>query len=184
MRSFKTFLTANPQHEVADVATAALADAALTALTTARAAVTVKRGAVRTLLGTRKQREKVLRARIRGVVEELKRVIGPIDGRWDSFGLNQPGLQQVPDRPRKVTVVLQAGGAAAVKWAKTPRADYYRLWLKVIGVDEEAIPVGTRTDLDYAIETMPAASQVEVSLSAVNNGGESARSEVVVVVTP
>ncbi len=184
LRSLGTFLTSNPQHEVEDVATAALVEAALTALSTARAAVTVQRGAVRTLLGTRKQKEKVVRSRLRGVVEELKRVIGPIDGRWDAFGLNQPGLQQVPGRPGKVIVVLQAGGAAAVKWQKTPRAEYYRLWLKVIGVDQEAIPVGSPTDVDFMIETMPSASQVEVSVSAINNGGESARSEVVVVIIP
>ncbi len=183
LRSLKAFYTSNPQHEVEDVATAALVEAALTALSTAKEAVTVKRGAVRTLLAARKQKEKVLRSRIRGVVEELKRVVGPIDGRWDAFGLNQPGLKQAPERPGKITIVLQAGGKAAVKWAKSARAEYYRVWLKVIGVDDEAIPVGSPTDLDYMIETMPAASQVEVSISAVNNGGESARSEVVVVVT-
>ncbi len=184
LRTLNNFYTEDPTLEVPDVATALMAGEAADALTVAQTALTVKRGAVRALRTARKQKEKVLRARIRGVVEELNRALGPLDGRWDAFGLNQPGLQQVPERPRKVTVVMQAGGAAAVKWQKTPRAEYYRLWLKVIGVDEEAIPVGSPTDLDYMIESMPAASQVEVSISAANNGGESARSEVVVVITP
>ncbi len=124
-----------------------------------------------------------MRLRLRGVVEELNRVLGPLDPRWEAFGLNQPGLKQVPERPGKVNVVVQAGGIAAVKWAKSARAEYYRIWLKVIGVDAEAVPVGSPADLDYTIENLPAGSQVEVSLSAVNNGGESARSEVVVVTT-
>ncbi len=186
LAALNNYLTEKPELEVENVATAALAGDMLTALTLASGAVTAKRSAVRTSLNARKLKQKKMRQRIRGVAEELNRVLGPLDARWEAFGLNQPGIQQAPDRPGKVTVVLQAGGAAAVKWQKTPRAEYYRLWLKVMGVDEEAIPVGSPTDLDYMIESMPTASgtQVEVSISAVNNGGESARSEVIVVITP
>ncbi len=183
-RSLKNYFVAHPELEVAEVATSVIAGAASDALVAAETAVTVQAAAVRTLLTARRQREKKMRQRLRGIAEELNRVIGPLDARWEAFGLNQPGLQQVPDRPGKVIVVLQAGGAAAVKWQKTPRAGYYRLWLKVIGVDQEAIPVGSPMDVDFMIETMPSASQVEVSISAVNNGGESARSEVVLVITP
>ncbi len=186
LRTLDNFYTEDPTKEVPEVATALIASEAADALTLAQTALTVQRSKVRALRTARKQKEKTLRARIRGVVEELNRALGPVDDRWDAFGLNQPGLQQAPDRPGKVNVVLQASGAAAVKWQKTPRAEYYRLWLKVIGVDEEAIPVGSPTDVDFMIESMPTASgsQVEVSISAVNNGGESARSEVVVVITP
>ncbi len=181
--ALNNYLTEKPELEVENVATAALAASALTALTTASGAVTAKMSAARTLRNTRKLKEKKMRLRLRGVVEELNRVLGPLDARWEAFGLNQPGLKQAPGRPGKVSIVL-SGLAAAVKWQKSPRAEHYRLWLRVIGVDEIAIPVGSPSDPAFTIEPLPAASQIEVSLSAVNNGGESARSEVVVVTTP
>ncbi len=180
--ALNNYLTEKPELEVENVATAALAAGALAALTTASGAVTAKRSAARTLLNARRLKEKKMRLRLRGLAEELNRVLGPLDARWEAFGLNQPGIQQAPERPGKISVVVQAGGIAAVKWAKSARAEYYRLWLKVVGVDEKAIPVGSPADLDFALENLPVGAQVEISVSAVNNGGESARSEVVVVV--
>ncbi|MFN7141951.1 MAG: fibronectin type III domain-containing protein, partial [Limisphaerales bacterium] len=108
---------------------------------------------------------------------------GPVDGRWEAFGLNQPGLKQAPKKPENVSVVLEGETAASVKWSPAPRASHYRVWVKVVGVDDEAKPVGRAGDFDFTIENLPPSSEVEVSVSAVNSGGESAASNVVLVRT-
>ncbi len=182
-RSLHSYLVANPDIEVEKLqVTAADAETALNELVLAKTAIALKKSAAGTLLTTRKQKEKAMRRRLRGLIEELGRAMEPLDDRWIAFGLNKPGLQETPNRPTKVNVTLQ-GSNAAVKWGKVARAEYYRIWLKVIGLHLDPIPVGSPADLDFLIESLPPASQAEVSVSAVNNGGESARSEVVVVTT-
>ncbi|MBA4149272.1 MAG: fibronectin type III domain-containing protein [Verrucomicrobia bacterium] len=182
LRSMEGYLTDHAAIEVANVATAVLAADALAALTAANTAVTVQKGAVRGLLAARKLKEKTMRQRIRGVVVELDRVIGGLDGRWDSFGLNQPGIKQAPPKPVNVTVVVY-GTKAVIKWDKTARAQYHRVWLKIVGVDEMATPVGSPADNNFAVENLASNAQFELSVSALNNGGESARSAVVVFQT-
>jgi hypothetical protein len=183
LRSFGNYLADHPALEVPTVATAAIAASAMAALTTANTAMTVRKGAVRNLLSARKKAAKTMHLRIRGVVEELKRVIGPVDGRWESFGLNQPGLKQAPPAPENVSVTLVEEDAAMADWDPSPRAEHYRVWVKVIGVDEEARPVGRPADCDFSMEDLPKNAEVEVAISAVNEGGESLRSAVVVLKT-
>ncbi|MDB6024436.1 MAG: hypothetical protein JWM68_659, partial [Verrucomicrobiales bacterium] len=45
------------------------------------------------------------------------------------------------------------------------------------------VAVGSPADLDFTLENLPAASTVEIYISAVNNGGESQLSEKVTIVT-
>ncbi|MFN7142121.1 MAG: hypothetical protein ACK4UN_22600, partial [Limisphaerales bacterium] len=97
--SFKTYLANHTNLEVPNVATAVLAGNALTALVAAETAVTAQVGVLRDALAARRKASQKMHLRIRGVVEELKRVIGPVDGRWEAFGLNQPGLKQAPKKP-------------------------------------------------------------------------------------
>ncbi len=78
------------------------------------APVALKKSTAGTLLTSRKQKEKAMRRRLRGLIEELGRAMDPLDDRWIAFGLNKPGLQETPDRPTKVNVTLQ-GSSAAVK---------------------------------------------------------------------
>lgn len=184
LRTLKSFLTQNSQYEQANVATAALIEAAVTDLSEGKAAVTVQVGAVRTLLAARKQNERAIRSRIRLTVEELNKAIGPIDGRWDAFGLRQPGLKQAPAKPAKATVVSLINGVLRVGWDKVARAEYYRVWLRVMGQGEEARPAGTPSDEGFIFEALQSGAQVEVAISAVNNGGESGHSETLLVNIP
>lgn len=184
LAALKGFLAENPAYELPTIATAALAESAGNALTASRIAVQLKKAEVGGLLTARRQKEKVVRKRISWVVQELARVIGPIDDRWEAFGLNQPGLKQAPPSPQKVTAAVAPGGSLTVKWERAPRADYYRLWMKVVGVDEKLVPVQSPADLAYTLENVPGSREVEIAVSAVNNGGESALSAVISITTP
>jgi len=179
--SLQTYLGDHPALEVAGLnITAAVAEQTAGELTDAKTAVVLQKAAVGTALTNRKQKEKALRRRLRGTAEELNRLIGPVDDRWTAFGFNKPGLKQTPPVPTKLSAVL-VGSGLSLKWEKAPRAEYYRIWLKVNGVDQELLPVGSPADPNFTIESVPVQSVVEVAVSAVNNGGESARSAVMQV---
>ncbi len=179
MRSLQSYLEDHPAFEVEDAVTADIAETTLTALTDAQTAVDLQESVVGTLLTKRRKAEKQLRLRVRWLVDELSRLLDPMDDRWTAFGLNKPGQQKTPNRPANVIVKMSSPTAMTVEWDKSPRARYYRIWLKVIGVDAEPVPVGSPADLHFLLEDLPSGSEVEVSVSAVNDGGESARSEVV-----
>jgi len=181
---FKNFFTANPTLEVAskDV-TAAKFDELHEALVEGRKAVNDKDTELTQMGLARDAKFEELRKRIRFTIDELSGILDPFDPRWKSFGLNIPGAQETPDVPEGVQVVLIGPNAAATKWGASARADYYRVWLKVHGLDTEPRAVGSPADLDFTIENLPAASQVDIMISALNNGGESALSEPITITT-
>ncbi len=184
LNSFKAFLTTHPTLEVPDKnITADRAEQLYNALDNAGIAVNSQRAAVGQLMLNRGTKEKQLRTRLRGTINTLKQVLGPLDPRWASFGLNQPGLKATPDAPAKLIVALLGPNAATLRWNAAPRADYYRVWKKVSGVDQDMVAVGSPADLDFLIQNLPAGSTIEIAVSAINNGGESALSGIVTVQT-
>ena len=125
-----------------------------------------------------------LRKRLLDLVKELAQILGPLDPKWEQFGLNRPGAQVTPDVPVNLVVTLMEGNKAVLKWDAAARANHYRAWMKVIGVDADYLPAGSPGDTDVIIENVPGNAQVEFAISAVNTGGESAKSVAVVVTTP
>ena len=132
----------------------------------------------------RDQKAAQLRKRLSDTIKELGMKMGPLDPRWKAFGLNMPGAKATPAVPQNVTAVLIGNNAVAVKWNGAPRAEYYRVWKKVNGVDQEMVVAGSAADLDFTIEHLPANATVEIAISAVNPTGESALSKTITVVMP
>jgi hypothetical protein len=184
LRSFKSFFDSKPelQVDVKDI-TSARAEALGNSLSGAIDARNQQRSEVKTLLAARRTAQQTLRKRLRGTIHEVSQLIGLLDPRWLAFGLNQPGAEQTPEVPQGLTVTLFGPTAAAIKWTGAPRASYYRVWKKVAGVDTDFVRVGSPADRDFTLEELPSNKTVEIAVSAVNSGGESARSAVVTVVT-
>ena len=109
--------------------------------------------------------------------------ISPMDPRWLAFGFNLPGAQETPDVPANISAVLVGPTAVAVKWEASARASYYRVWMKVHGTEGDYTAVGSPADLDFTIENLPANTALDIVVTAVNDGGESAVSEPVIVNT-
>ena len=180
----KSYFTNQPTAEVADAdITAARAQVLFDDLCTAENALVAQKTVVNTKLNDRNAKFDVLKRRLRGLIKELSEILDPLDPRWTSFGLNKPGAKQTPDVPENVTVTLMGGGRADVSWGSAPRAEHYRVWMKVNGVDEELQSVGSSAGVDFTIEGLPANATIEIAVSAVNNGGESGKSAVVTVAT-
>jgi hypothetical protein len=184
LQAFKAFYVANPDMEdMSRNITAAQAQALYDQLVAAQTAVNVQVTVVRTNIGLRDDAAKKLRKRLRGVFDEMKQSLDPLDPRWLAFGFNMPGAQQLPDVVSGLVAILIGPGAIALKWDASARAEYYRVWKRVNGTDVELIAVGSPADLDFTIEGLPTGSTVEIAVSAVNGGGESTLSESVTIVT-
>ena len=184
LHSLKTYLTNNPAMEVpAFDVTAVRGTSLLTELNAKDVAVSAQKAIVGTARDTRLASEKAMRRRLSSLVNELSQKIDPLDQRWTAFGLNKPGAKETPDVPTDVIAVLIGSNAVAIKWNRAARAEYYRVWMKINGVDDEFIAKGSPSDLDFAIEGLPSNSTIQIAVSAVNNGGESGKSTVVTVQT-
>lgn len=182
--SIKSFFESHPDAQNLELnLTATHAHALATALMAAINGVIVQETAVKRLLNLRDSAATQMRKRLTGLVAELTQLIDPLDERWLTFGFNMPGAKQTPDAPENVAAIVVNETAAMIEFPASPRAEYYRVYQRVVGVDAEPIAVGSPADLDFTLEDLPRASSIEISVSAVNDGGESARSEAVTIVT-
>ncbi|MDB6026644.1 MAG: hypothetical protein JWM68_2867, partial [Verrucomicrobiales bacterium] len=134
------------------------------------------------LLRVRTENMKELRRYLRVVIDELHLVLPPMDPRWELFGLNRPGSKETPDVPEDVAVAVIDNKRGNVTWPRSARAEYYRVWLRIEGVDAEPRVIGSPSDLDFMLEELPATGEMDVFVSAINSGGESALSAPVRIV--
>jgi hypothetical protein len=182
--SFHDFLVANPGQEVPSKnVTAQEFETLFTSLDAARSSVREQEVLLDNARRERDAKALALRKRMRSLIDELNMLLDPMDARWKAFGFNVPGAPETPDVPENVVATLIGPTAVAVKWNAPPRAEYFRVWKRVIGVDQESVAVGNPADVDFTIEGLPSNATVEVVVSAVNEGGESNVSKVVTVKT-
>jgi hypothetical protein len=155
----------------------------LTELIAMQQEVSNKRTALKNLQVVRRQKVAAMIERVGNLFKEAQTLLDPLDMRWIELGFNRPGAERIADVPMNIIAVLVGASAISIKWDAAPRAQYYRIWKRVIGVDAEWIAIGNSADRDFTLEGLPASKTVEIAVSAVNSGGESERSTVVSVVT-
>ena len=175
------FLGKNPDLEIAGKVTATIANQHHTALSNGRSALLAQKTLVKNLKTARDAKVRALVRRIRLFMAELGENVESTDPIWLSFGLNIPGIKARPETPENVSVELIGENALSVKWDRAPRAEYYRVWARVVSEGTELEIVGRPADLDFLYEDLPPGATVELALSAMNNGGESARTPVLTV---
>lgn len=185
LSAFQAYLLNHPALEDADKGvTAARAGELYTDLDDAIGEVNQQVTVVGNLIKARDDKAKKLRSRIRATIAAIAQDVDPMDMLWESFGLNRPGLKARPDKPEGLTATLIAPNTLSAKWNRTPRAEYYRVLRRIVGVDTEFVSAGNSSALNFLLEDLPANSMVEIMISAVNNGGESLFSEVLTVAIP
>ena len=172
--SLKTYFTANPAFEVPQLnVTAANADTLFTALSDAREAVNNGNTDAGKKKAARDTAVETLKTRMRGLIAELGQLLDDNDPLWEAFGLNEPGASATPDKPEALIVTPGAPGTLLVDWADARRAARYRVWKQVVGVDAKPIAVATVTDSDATLTGLPSGKTVNVTVTAVNDAGES-----------
>lgn len=185
LMSLKAYFTAHPTHQSNDMGvTAAEALAQHGLLSAAHATV----NACRTDAGTKKgEREKgitKLRQRMRGLVRELGQLIPGDDARWNAFGLNKPDAVGIPEVPEGLVVVGGGPGHLLAQWPRAAFGVRYRVYKKVVGVDNEFNLAATVTDTESNLNTFTPGQLVRVRVTAVNDAGESLPSDTVEQTVP
>ncbi|MDB6023875.1 MAG: hypothetical protein JWM68_98 [Verrucomicrobiales bacterium] len=182
--ALKDFFTANPTLEFAErEVTAAQAQLLYNALNAANAAVNSQEATVGALKEVRDVKLELVGKSLRDLINELAALMGPLDPRWKAFGFNMPGAEETPDAVEGVIVALIGPTTAALKWPAPARAAFYHVFRRILGVDADWVLIGSPADIDFNIENLPANAHVDIAVSAVNAGGEGARSETVTIVT-
>jgi hypothetical protein len=186
-KSLEKFFTDNPDYEVTTpklVVTAARATAVYTALKTARDGVNDGNQDVGQKKVACDAAEAVLRTRMRGLITELTQLLDDNDPLWESFGLTRPASDHTPESPTALTLTAGAAGNVHANWATAPRADHYRAYQKVEGVDPDFVEVAGPIDPEYTFGSLPSGKTLNVEITAVNTAGESDPCAVVSIVVP
>jgi hypothetical protein len=185
LSDLKEYFTAVPANESADMgATAALCDAAWTALSNARQAQADAESAQTTSFDNRAAATDGMRKRVRGLINELGDLIADDDSRWEAFGLNIPANPSAPEAVASVTAAPLGNGRIEVAWTYAARAVRFRIETQRVGVDEEFQNKGSFKDLEAILKGFTAGQTVKVRVIAANDGGDAAPSpEGSVVVT-
>ena len=179
-----TYLASHPDHEVAITNVTAARFAALESeMIACRAALDAPEGHVVTTAQERDAKAKLVRTELSLLLAKLHRMFDPFAGMWEAVGFKRPGFKSVPEVPTEVVAESISPTSVVVKGKQSARAERYRLWRKVEGVDAEFVEVATRVGFDFLLEGLLLGSTIQLAVSAVNSGRESRLSEAVTVVT-
>ena len=184
VQGLKAYFTAHPEHENAALnITAEQFSTLATDLMTRTTALDVANAALVTLTVDRDAKAELVREELQLLLSKLRVSFDPFASMWETVGFNRPGFRSIPAIPANLVATLVGTNSAAMSWDPAQRAERYYIWKKVVGVDPELVLVETRSELDFVLEGLPRHATVELAISAVNSGGESAKSQVVTIVT-
>lgn len=120
-----------------------------------------------------------LRSAMSGLINELTYIpLGDDSAKWYYFGLVPPAGSQTPGVPDGLSTHQVGPTSAAVGWPASPRAEKYRLFKKVEGVDADFIAQELTSETHHLLENLPAHCTLHLTLTATNAAGESLRSAV------
>jgi hypothetical protein len=174
IKSLKNYFTLHPEHESVDMeTTAALADAAWSAINAARGVLDTKVTNAGTAKVARDAAMKNLRDRMTALIAELDLLLADDDPRWHKFGLNRPADPETPEPPTFTTATPSLPGTGLVDWDDALRADHFRVWIFIVGVDTDWRAVVSPTDSDATITGLTTGQTVKVRVTSVNDAGES-----------
>ena len=175
--ALKNYFTAVPASEnVGMGATAALCEAAWTAISDARLVVANAESAQTTAFAARAAATDALRKRVRGLISELESLIPDDDARWEAFGLNIPANPSSPEAVANVTAAALGNGRIEISYSYATRATRYRIETWIVGVNTEWQNKASAKDLEVILKNFTAAQVVKARVIATNDGGDAAPS--------
>ena len=185
LASLKNYFTRYPARENAGMSvTAANCDAKFTALSNARDALDNEGATAGACKATRDAALKNLRKRMRGLVTELGTVLPDADPRYLAFGLNIPGQPVAPEVPEAPTLAGGGPGIVMADWPRARRAERYRVFIQVVGVDADFRFYDKVTDSEITFSHLTSGQTLKVRLTSANSAGETLPSAVKQIVVP
>lgn len=186
VENIRLHLVDHPAHESVDMdVTAAIAATVKATMTTARGVRDVKLTLQNQARQARDAAVATLRRRMTGLIAELDTLLDGEDARWYAFGLSRPADEDRPEPPTVMTALPgTAPGVVLVDWDDPLRADRFRVWVFVVGIDTDWRAVATVSDSDAMLEDLPSGATVKVRVTSANAAGESAPGPEAEVVVP
>lgn len=108
---------------------------------------------------------------VSATINELRDALADDDPRWELFGLNIPANPSPPLGVSGLVATAAGAGKELLTWLYAVRAEYYRIFLKRIGTDEEAVNVADARDLEYTLKDLTPGTTIEVYVVPMNGGG-------------
>lgn len=174
VESLKLHLTGTPAHESVDMdVTVAIATTIHTNLSNARTALALKVTECGQAKAARDTAEANLRKRLTGMITELATLLSDEDPLWHAFGLSRPADEETPESPSFTSLIASVPGTLLADWDDALRADHYRVWILIVGVDTEFRAVDSPSDSDATLGGLPSGATVKVRVTSVNDAGES-----------
>jgi len=153
--------------------TAATLTAQATALSDARSANNNAATALKTAKDNRDAAQAAVIKRLSGLLSELGELLADDDPRWDAFGFERPADGEQPGAVETLTVTAGGAGSVYADWGDARRAERYRVWRQIVGVDPEPVIVElTPHDSEVTLTGLPSGKDVMVSVAGVNAAGE------------
>ena len=185
--TMRSYLAAHPGHEASYpqpegpplAVTAAAAQALGVTFQSAITLVNTCEGAEALCKNLRDADKDALFKEVSGCIAELHRLLPADDPRWETFGLNIPANPNPPEAVTSLTLTASGTGREELKWDRARRATYYRIFIKVAGVDEDFRYYDRDEDLEYMIRDLTPGSTISVYVVAANAGGDAAPSPTV-----
>jgi len=113
---------------------------------------------------------------VSSTISELDDLLEATDPRWEIFGLNIPANPNPPESVATLSVTTSGTGRELSTWSYAVRAEYYRVFLKRVGVDTEFIKVADPRDLEYTVKDLTPGTSIELYVVPMNDGGPGAAS--------
>ncbi len=125
------------------------------------------------------------RNRLHGLIGELTQLIGPINDLWHDFDLEEPGVLGNPEEPSGLEGETGAPGVLILDWDDAARADYYQVWLQLVGTDTEPhrIPEQFRNS-EAILRNLPSGATAKIYVIALNDHGQSTKSDILEIFVP
>lgn len=136
----------------------------------------------RTLINTREHEEMTCKAdrdadvealydEVSATIAELTDLLAADDPRWELFGLNIPANPTPPLGVDSLTLSAAGSGRELLVWPYAKRAEYYRVFLKRVGIDADFVNVADPKDLEYTLKGLPPGTEIAVYVTPMNGAG-------------
>ncbi len=120
-----------------------------------------------------------LSGEVSGTITELRGLLAADDARWEAFGLNIPAHPNPPEAVSSLIMTAVGAGKEELAWTRARRATYYRIFIKIDGVDADFRFLKRDSDLDHTLPNLTPGTTISAYVIAANDGGEAAPSPTV-----
>lgn len=184
LKMIQLYLDAHPELESPGVVTAVMLEDLHSTYATDLTAAAIAATTLRQKTEARDVETLALERRLRGLFQELKRLLSPHDARWLEFGFNVPGDPTTPKAPEDLAVTPGLPGHLSASWTSPVGANRFRVFRKVAGQDDKFMAAASTAETAIELDNLTSGAHVQLYVTAINEAGESLPSDIVEVVVP